>query len=127
MNKLIIVRHGQSVENARNIIQGKTDNYGLTNEGKKAIQLKIQENMDILKDATSIITSPQKRAVETATIIADKINSTININENITLTYTYNIDDIDINKYKDIIDNKLLYYDKLHDEELYQMTCVKAK
>ena len=57
----------------------------------------------------------------------EAIYGEININDDITLTYTYNIDDIDINKYKDIIDNKLLYYDKLHDEELYQMTCVKAK
>lgn len=35
MKKIVIVRHGESEGNANNIIQGRNNDYGLTEKGKK--------------------------------------------------------------------------------------------
>lgn len=81
MNKLIIVRHGESIGNANNIIQGKNNNYGLTNDGMKAIRLKTQSNLTVFKDAKRILVSPYKRTIETAEIISDETKQPIYIND----------------------------------------------
>ena len=83
MNKLIIVRHGESIGNASNIIQGKNNNYGLTNDGKKSILLKTKENLGIFKCADRIIVSPYKRTAETAEIISKETKLPVFLNENI--------------------------------------------
>lgn len=77
------MRHGQSEGNQKRIIQGRTNDYGLTKEGKKEIETIAKENRDELKDIEIIISSPAKRAIETSEIINSQINKSIKIDPNI--------------------------------------------
>ena len=77
MNKIVIVRHGESIGNAKNIIQGRNSDYGLTEKGEKALQKKFHDEIDTFKDVDKIITSPSKRTIETASILLKEIGKPI--------------------------------------------------
>lgn len=70
MNKLLLVRHGQSEGNSLGIIQGKT-NYPLTDKGKTNVLNLVKDNYDLFKEYDNIIASPLTRAQETAKIISE--------------------------------------------------------
>jgi broad specificity phosphatase PhoE len=66
MNKLIIIRHGETIENSQRICQGQTQGT-LSEKGIGQAQRvgKYLQN----KDISQIYTSPLKRAVDTANIV----------------------------------------------------------
>ena len=66
MKKLIVVRHGQSLGNALGVIQGNNSGGGLTDVGKQQIISNTNNNIELLKQAEKIVTSPYLRALETA-------------------------------------------------------------
>ena len=70
MNKISIMRHGKSIGNEKNIIQGLSD-YSLCEEG--IVNLK-EKDYNQLANVKKIYSSSLKRSVETASIIKDKIN-----------------------------------------------------
>lgn len=76
--KILYVRHGQTDWNNENKVQGRTDNplndIGVAQAYETAKKLE-EENIDI------IISSPQKRAFQTAEIINEKHNKKIEIND----------------------------------------------
>ncbi|MDO4535454.1 MAG: histidine phosphatase family protein [Clostridium perfringens] len=75
--KLLLIRHGETNWNKLGKFQGSID-IELTEEGKK--QAKLLNNR--LKDKFDFIyTSPLKRAKETAMILAQSSNKTLNIEE----------------------------------------------
>ncbi|MDF2556532.1 MAG: yhfR [Bacillales bacterium] len=69
--KICLVRHGETDWNLQNILQGSSD-IPLNNTGK----MQAQKSSDVLKDIhwDIIISSPLKRARETANIINLKLN-----------------------------------------------------
>ena len=70
-----IFRHGQCPLNITNHIQGQKFNGELTIEGKKQAAQTAEKLKD--KQITLIISSPMKRAIQTAKIIAEKIHTPI--------------------------------------------------
>lgn len=66
MKTLIVVRHGQSLGNAFGVIQGNNSGGGLTDVGKQQIISNTNKNIELLKQAEKIVTSPYLRAFETA-------------------------------------------------------------
>lgn len=83
MKRIIIVRHGESIGNAENIIQGRKYDLGLTEKGKTTTSLNFQNNLDKFSNVTKVISSPAIRAQETATIIAEQLEVPVFINNNI--------------------------------------------
>lgn len=83
MKKLITVRHGKSVGNQKKIIQGKTNDYGLTEEGKKEIEKIGEEYFKEFRQVDKIIASPTKRTIETANILNQNMDKPIEIEEDI--------------------------------------------
>lgn len=83
MKRIIIVRHGESIGNAENIIQGRKYDYGLTEKGRAITGSNLQSNLDEFCDVTRVISSPAIRAQETATIIADELGVPVFINNNL--------------------------------------------
>ena len=83
MNRIIIIRHGESIGNANNIIQGRNNDYGLTEKGKEYTLSNIQTNMNLFAGATRIITSTSKRTIETAEIIAKQLDLPLMFNSSL--------------------------------------------
>lgn len=83
MKRLITVRHGQSENNEKGIIQGKINNSGLTKKGRLDIKEVITQNIDKLSKANRIVSSPYKRAIETSEIIAGETGLPITTSEKI--------------------------------------------
>ena len=77
---LYLVRHGKTVDNASGLIQGQRD-VELSSEGIEAAK-ELQELVSKL-DIDVVISSPLKRAVDTAKIITDG-KYPINIDDRIT-------------------------------------------
>ena len=73
MEKLLLIRHGESIANKAGIIQGKSD-FVLSSDGIKDVQKLVTENYDILKKYNRIISGPQKRAIQTANIVKENTN-----------------------------------------------------
>lgn len=76
--KLYVTRHGETSYNVKNLICGITDielNDHGRNQAKQIAEKIVEENIDI------IISSPLKRAKETASIIAERINKEIQIDD----------------------------------------------
>ncbi len=69
MTKLILVRHGQTIDNVNQIMQGQTQGE-LTDEGIR----QAQELAETLKDETidAFISSDLKRSVDTCELIASR-------------------------------------------------------
>ena len=83
MKRIIIVRHGESIGNAENIIQGKNCDYELTEKGRNVTYLNTKSNIDKFSGATRIFSSTSKRTQETAEIIADELNIPVFLSNNI--------------------------------------------
>jgi 2,3-bisphosphoglycerate-dependent phosphoglycerate mutase len=64
---LILVRHGESVWNAAGLLQGSTHDVGLTARGRA--QARAVDAWGV-----RVLTSPQLRALETAQIIAERLD-----------------------------------------------------
>lgn len=71
MQHLYFIRHGESVLNSQGIFSGRTDTP-LTPTGRQQIAKTGQTLKD--KNINLIVTSPMKRTIETAQIIANIIN-----------------------------------------------------
>ena len=69
MNKLVLIRHGISIGNELDVIQGNVD-YSLSPRGIRELEKKDYSN---LKHITNIYASNLKRAIQTAEIIKKKI------------------------------------------------------
>ena len=54
MNKLLLVRHGQSMGNASGIIQGKT-NFKLSGMGKIDVKKLVRGNKDLFENYDNIV------------------------------------------------------------------------
>lgn len=72
MTDIYFVRHGQSTANVEKICAGHTD-VALTNEGRKQAKRAAQALVDGAVHIDAVVTSPLRRASETAEIIADAI------------------------------------------------------
>jgi broad specificity phosphatase PhoE len=72
MKRIFFVRHGESEANAAGITAGARLNVGLTKDGRQQA-LKVGEDLKG-KGVDLIVSSPLKRAYETAAIIAQTIN-----------------------------------------------------
>ena len=68
-----IFRHGQCPLNVTGHVQGQKFNGSLTEEGRRQASCTADKLKD--KQITLIVTSPMKRAVQTALIIAEKIKA----------------------------------------------------
>lgn len=81
MGKIFVVRHGQDKDNAQYILNGRRDN-SLTDLGKK--QVKIIAGQLKKQNIQVIYSSPMKRAIQTAQIIAAESGiKEININNDL--------------------------------------------
>ncbi len=78
--ELYFIRHGETDYNKENRLQGGLDTK-LNDIGKEQALKASEEIVDL--DIDVIISSPQRRAVDTAEIIASKINKEIVIDENL--------------------------------------------
>jgi broad specificity phosphatase PhoE len=77
--RLFLLRHAQSEGNKLGLFQGKLD-FPLSEEGKKQSReagIFLKENFGF----DAIISSPQKRALETAEIVADILNLPVKVDE----------------------------------------------
>ncbi len=132
--KIYTVRHGQTEWNKKGLYQGKTD-VPLNEEGKKQAMLVKEKLKD--KKIDLIISSPLKRAKETAEIISDgKIKiitdsliverglgeyegSHVNdngYNANFYWNYKLNSDEKGVESVRDLLDRAQLFLDKIKQE-----------
>ncbi len=79
IDNVILVRHGESITNAMNIVSDLFDKYPLTEKGILQAQKIANELKNLKIDA--IVSSPILRARETATIIAEKLSLNFTIDE----------------------------------------------
>ncbi|MEM0163857.1 MAG: histidine phosphatase family protein [Thermoplasmata archaeon] len=79
INNVILVRHGESLTNAMNVVSDLFDKYPLTERGILQAQ-KIADELKTLK-IDAIVSSPILRARETAAIIAEKLSMNFTIDE----------------------------------------------
>lgn len=70
--KIFLIRHGESMGNAKGIHQGQTNDFPLSDTGKKQVELLKKRFENIKIDA--IYSSDLKRAKETAEIISESKN-----------------------------------------------------
>lgn len=80
MNRLSWVRHGEDHANITKVFSSKKIDHPLTTKGR----LQAQQTADFFfgQDIQQIYSSPMKRALETAKIIADRLNLNIIVMEN---------------------------------------------
>lgn len=79
-NRLVLIRHGEPVESAKSRCYGKLD-VGLSEKGRK----QIEAAYDFLKDVkfSAIYSSPRRRALESAKIIARRNGIFFDVCENL--------------------------------------------
>jgi len=80
MREIYLLRHAQSEGNKLKIFQGKLD-YPLSEEGKRQA-LRAAEILKKLQ-LEVIYTSPQKRAYQTAELVAEKLKLPLKVDENL--------------------------------------------
>ena len=73
MNNILLVRHGESIGNARKIIQGQSD-FALSPNGKEGVKALVNSNISKFNKYDRIICSDLKRASETAHIMNSILN-----------------------------------------------------
>lgn len=69
MKRLILMRHSQSLGNKLGIIQGPTNDYELTHKGIEEVYKTFYDNKRELDIIKRIVSSPLKRALQTAQVI----------------------------------------------------------
>ena len=72
--RIIFVRHGQTDYNKAGIVQGQEKDIPLNDEGRRQVEATV---LNIPTDVDRIISSPLKRAAETAAIINTHLHKTI--------------------------------------------------
>ena len=82
LQKLTLIRHGESVFNSQKKIQGKLDS-SLTQTGISQTKLLSQHVKNENKNYDAIFSSPLKRAFETAHIISKHLELSLNVVENL--------------------------------------------
>jgi len=75
--KIVVVRHGQTLANSMNILQGSTDEYGLTPKGKAEVE-SVREAV-LFHHPDVILYSPLKRTKETAMILRNYLSYDIHM------------------------------------------------
>jgi broad specificity phosphatase PhoE len=90
INMILFIRHGESEANRKDVFAGCRDNSPLTEKGLQESLSAAQEIKSKFQHVDKIITSPLRRAVDTAHIIAEQLN--------------YDVDSI-------VVDNRLQEYD----------------
>ena len=65
---IILMRHGQTKLNKLGLIQGRTD-YQLNSTGKKEVRLSAQKLISVFPKINYFLSSPLKRAIQTAEIV----------------------------------------------------------
>lgn len=76
------MRHGESLGNQKRIIQGRTNDYGLSETGKKQIKKVAERISKEFHDIDKMIVSPTKRTRQTANIIHNEIGREVPIEIN---------------------------------------------
>ena len=76
--QVILLRHGESIGNYEGLHQGQTD-FDLTNTGKKQVTKLVQCWGEEARNFDLIISSPLKRAHQTAMIVARDLNVPIEL------------------------------------------------
>ncbi len=113
MEKFIYLqRHGESETNIKKIFTCRKLNPSLTENGKNQIIKNVEYYGN--KDITSIITSPSKRAVETATIISNDLKLKYRIDENL-----YEVDVGDMEGKSELADNNLNIFFEIINKWIY--------
>ncbi|MFH1744761.1 MAG: class I tRNA ligase family protein, partial [bacterium] len=86
ITKLILVRHGESENNVKDIISDKIDKYSLTKKGREEIKeasKKIKKEIAGSKEETIIFSSPILRVRESAEIIAKELGLDFQLSDGI--------------------------------------------
>jgi len=76
--KLLLVRHGQTDYNKADLIQGQEKDIPLNDEGRRQVQLTAR---GIPLEVSRIISSPLKRAFQTAEIINERLRKEIELRD----------------------------------------------
>lgn len=76
MNYFYFIRHGETIANSLNLVQGRSD-YPLTRKGKETTLITAKNLKEFNFD--SIYSSPLSRALETANIIKDTLKLNLDI------------------------------------------------
>ncbi len=79
MNTYVFVRHGESTSNVANILSDDIDKNPLTERGKKQVERNAVQLKGLKFDG--IVSSPVKRAYETAEIISKYVDAKIKIDD----------------------------------------------
>ncbi|MFN4337281.1 MAG: histidine phosphatase family protein [Candidatus Nitrosocaldus sp.] len=105
MSLIVLMRHGEAVNNVKHILTGRTLVFHLTERGK----LHVQETCEILKPMSieAVYTSPIIRAVETASIVGENLGLPYTVDERLTETDMGKLTGMNyfdvINRYKDAL------------------------
>ncbi|MEM4232133.1 MAG: histidine phosphatase family protein [Candidatus Nitrosocaldus sp.] len=105
MSLIILMRHGEALNNVKHILTGRTLVYHLTERGR----LHVQETCEMLKPLSieAIYTSPIARAVETASIVGENLGLPYTIDERLTETDMGKLTGMNyfdvINKHRDLL------------------------
>ena len=86
--KIIFIRHGESEANVRQIISNTGYVHGLTEKGKTQADTIAKKLKNKYSDSVKIISSPLKRANETANIISNHFNTNYSIDNRIVEFHT---------------------------------------
>ena len=78
--KIFAVRHGQTDWNAKSKVQGRSD-IPLNQEGRSQASETAEKLLDINEPIDLVVTSPLIRALETAEIIANRINAKLEVHQ----------------------------------------------
>ncbi len=81
MAKIYLVRHAESVANAKGIYQGQTYDEGLSDLGKKQVHTLLKYFKDM--NVEEILSSPLRRCYETAEVIADELGLDVETDNNL--------------------------------------------
>ncbi len=82
MSELIIVRHGEAFCNVRGIVGGVMGCTGLTDRGRRQawlLGLRLADELGSDDEGPRIFTSPRKRAMETASVVARHLSQSVEV------------------------------------------------
>jgi probable phosphoglycerate mutase len=125
---VILMRHGEALNNVQHILTGRTLVYHLTERGR----LHVNEVVEMLKPLCIeyVYTSPITRAVETAEIVSNRLNLPFSIDERLTETDMGRLTGMSyfevLDKYRDLL-KRFYNGEDVSDYGLENFTSIKAR
>ncbi len=128
MSLVVLMRHGEALNNVKHILTGRTLVYHLTERGR----LHVNEAVEMLKPLCIryVYTSPITRAVETAEIVSSRLDIPFSIDERLTETDMGRLTGMSyfdvLDKYRDLL--KWFYHgEDVSDYGLENFNSIKAR